>query len=185
MRLEYNLPYIQSKRWHEAMAVGATQTMTTTASQLSSLVNLIADSIIDGDEPSAKQLSHLERAGIGTIYATTELHLLTATSDQEVESTWIFLETRVQEWEQLRRNSNRILSSDGVVAASAVASSLTGAVVSLLQPAVKQAATTVASSIMPHIFSILQQQQQQQQQTTTTNDKWTRPSDYETTDSKK
>jgi hypothetical protein len=85
---------------------------------------------------------------LGGVYVATELHLLTDQSP-DYQDTWEFLHGRVSEWERLFvggkestsssssfMNPSAMLQQGGNVAytASAVASSLAGGVVSLLQP---------------------------------------------------
>jgi hypothetical protein len=108
-------------------------------------------------------LSDWQQLALGGVYVTTELHLLTDQSPN-YQDTWEFLHERVSEWERLcwsagsqdysassfLFNPTALLQQGGKVAytASAVASSLAGGVVSLLQPNVmlSKAASTLNGS---------------------------------------
>lgn len=157
-RLQMVLPYIKSNQWHQGMAMGATSTPSTTAAQLDALVQSISDAIVVGSTNSHHPpLGVVERVAIGALYVSTELHLL-ADDSPSYQATWDFLESRVQELQVMAQATdiNGWLSSDTAVAASAVATSLGGAVVSLLQPAARGAVSTVASTIIPHLATFLQ-----------------------------
>jgi ubiquinone biosynthesis protein COQ9 len=115
-------------------------------------------------------LSDWQQLTLGGVYVTTELHLLTDQSP-DYQDTWEFLHERVSEWERLfvtknnggpdnsasaflfmNMNPTALLQQGGNVAytASAVASSLAGGVVSLLQPNVmlsKAASTLNTNSV--------------------------------------
>lgn len=109
-------------------------------------------------------LSDWQQLALGGVYVATELHLLTDQSP-DYQDTWEFLHERVSEWERLFvtkhdggqdnsassflfMNPSALLQQGGNVAytASAVASSLAGGVVSLLQPNVMISKATSALS---------------------------------------
>ena len=138
-RLEYVIPVLQT--WHEGMALGAIQNSITTANQLEEIVQLICKKV--APNPS----SQLERTAIGALYVATELHLLTDTSTN-YEETWNFLRIRVGDLHGVRQQN----PSDSFVAATAVATSLAGGIVSLAQPA----ARTMISSILPQLMVMMQ-----------------------------
>lgn len=162
-RLQMVEQYVNSKRWHEGMALGAMypSNAVTTASQLEDLMDIIATGMakIDTDKPLSP-LGQLERVAIGTVYVSTELHMLADTSDG-FEDTWSFLKERVRELELMatKRSSSGLVSPEMAVAASAVASSMGGAVLSLFAPATKLGVNSMAGNILPNMMSLIQQQQ--------------------------
>jgi ubiquinone biosynthesis protein COQ9 len=145
-RLEHVVAVLPN--WHEGMALGATGNTTTTAQQLEEIVVLIANKVVDGT--SHPPLSQLQRTAIGAVYVATELHLLSDDSVNQ-EASWQFLRDRMQELHLLASQQSSPFSGDSIVAASAVATSLAGAVVSLAQPA----AMGVASSLLPQIIAMI------------------------------
>lgn len=155
LRLQYVVPFANSNRWHEGMALGATTNTTMTATQLDRMVQSIAGAIVAGTDHAP--LGIMERAAIAALYVSTELHLL-ADDSEGYEATWAFVKSRVGEMELLTKSVilNGVLSGDSAVAASAVASSLGGAMVSLLQPAARGAISAVASTVVPHLATFLQ-----------------------------
>jgi len=159
-RLEMVGPYIRSGRWQEGMALGAMppNNTITTAGQLSQLVDMIVSAF---GLPSS---SIVERAAIGSVYAATELHMLSDDSPG-FEDSALFLEQRVKELETMAGAASSmgsggpgILSPEVAVAATAVATSLGGAIVSLAQPAALGAVSTVASQVVPQVTSMLRPQ---------------------------
>lgn len=156
-RLEMVEPYVKSGRWHEAMAIGAKplSNATVTASQLSELVGIIVDA-------TGRTMGPVERAAICGTYATTELHML-ADDSEGFEDTWSFLGSRINELELMARTNNiqSVMRGDTVVAATAVAASLGGGVLSLAQPAAAGAVSALASSIMPNAMEFMQQTSKQ------------------------
>ena len=169
LRLQYVVPFAKSNRWHEGMALGVTTNTTMTATQLERMVQSIADAMVAGTDRAP--LGIMERAAIGALYVSTELHLL-ADDSEGYEATWAFVKSRVGEMELLAKSANLsgVLSGDTAVAANAVASSLGGAMVSLLQPAARGAISAVASTVVPHLATFLQ--------TPHTDQDGTRASDY-------
>lgn len=83
-RLQCEIPWIQSGRWHEAMALGLLQQPLLTRQQLHAIVEIIA--------PHATMA---RQAALGATYVATELHLLTDTSHQ-YQATWEFLKQRLE-----------------------------------------------------------------------------------------
>jgi ubiquinone biosynthesis protein COQ9 len=151
MRLELVIPILPT--WHQAMALGAIENPITTAHQVDEIVTLILMQLHGNNNATTNNttttttadtswkavtvsLPTLDRAAITGIYIATELHLLTDTSEN-YEDTWIFLRGKVKDWysncnstaRQSPSNSN--YTSDTIVAAMAVASSLAGGFVSL------------------------------------------------------
>jgi rpsU-divergently transcribed protein len=155
LRLQYVVPFAKSNRWHEGMALGATTNTTMTATQLDRMVQSIADAIVVGTDHAP--LGVMERAAIGVLYVSTELHLL-ADDSEAYEATWNFLKSRAGEMQVLAQSANLhgMVSGDTAVAASAVVNSLGGAVVSLLQPAARGAISAVAATVIPHLATFLQ-----------------------------
>jgi ubiquinone biosynthesis protein COQ9 len=169
LRLEYILPY--KHQWHQGMALGATNTKTPV--QLKEMVQLIADHVYG---PNHSTL--FERAAIGAMYVVTELHLL-ADDSPDHSKTWDFLRQRVIQGSATAATTGGIssfVSPDTVVAATAVASSLVGAVGSLAHPAM-QGLYSSALPVMMHWMTppASSQYQHQYQQPI----KGTSPTDYE------
>ncbi len=145
-RLEMVLPFVQSNRWSEGMALGATPyNAMSTASHLEELVSTLEQALLKipsskstststsaSASASATNLSPLERTAIGAVYVTTELHLLADTSPG-YQDTWKFLHDRIQELDWIQRqqflqgqNGGIIpqVNQDTITAGVAVASSL-------------------------------------------------------------
>jgi len=159
-RLEMVSPYIRSGRWQDGMALGAMppNNALTTAGQLSHLVDTITSAV------GLPCVGVVEKATIGGVYATTELHML-ADDSPAFEQTAVFLGHRVREMETMAGAASSmgsggpgILSPEMAVAATSVATSLGGALVSLAQPAALGAASTVASQVMPQVSSFMSAQ---------------------------
>jgi Uncharacterized conserved protein len=170
-RLEMNIPYVRSQRWHEGMALGAMPVNTfQTANHLEKMVKIIEGGMMrcsnqDSKHPAGQTSSFglLERGAIGALYVATELHLLSDGS-AEYQETWSFLKQRVQELELAARaqgsNVRYFPSSDIFVAGTAIASSLGGAVFSLLAPSSSTATcglSSVAGGVIPQIMNFVQQ----------------------------
>jgi len=164
--------YINSKRWHEGMALGAMYptNAVSTASQLEDLMDVIAIGMETVDATSASHLrsndsspplGQVERVAIGAVYVATELHMLADTSEG-FEDTWSFLKERVGELELMatKRSSSGLMSPDMAVAASAVVSSMGGAVLSLFAPTAKMGVNSMVGTVLPNMMSLIQQQQQ-------------------------
>lgn len=169
-RLEMVEHFIESKRWHEGMALGAmpSNAMSTT-SQLEDLMDKIASAMTNADpgtrvtdlHAESRPLGQLERAAIGSVYIATELHMLADTSDG-FEETWSFLKDRVQEMEVMaaKQSSSGLPSLEMAAAASMVASSMGGAFLSLFAPTAKMSMNSMAGTVIPNVMDIIQQQQQ-------------------------
>ena len=160
-RLKMVEPYVRSGRWHEGMAIGAMppNNTVTTAGQLSQLVTSIVDSV------GLPSVGPLERAAIGGVYAATELHML-ADESQGFGDTQIFLQERVRELDTMANatfsvGSGGFVSPEVVVAATAVATSLGGAIISLAQPAGRSLFSTAISTVIPHAVGFMQPPQGQ------------------------
>jgi hypothetical protein len=115
------------------MALGAMNMKT--PEQLKEMVQLVADHVYG---PNNSTL--FERAAIGAIYVVTELHFL-ADDSPDHSKTWDFLRQRVIQGTTTAAAGGGGISSlaspDTIVAATAVASSLVGAVGSLAHPAMQ------------------------------------------------
>lgn len=161
-RLEMNIPFIQQNRWHEGMALGAMpNNALETAQHLEQLITIIEDALKVSDRLNiAAPLGLLERGALGAVYFTTELHLLTDSS-QDYCDTWTFLDRRVKDLEtaaQISMNTAGVsmpLNQDQVIAATSVATSMAGAVLSVLAPALTTGVQTVASSVFPQVSNII------------------------------
>lgn len=170
-RLEMNIPYVRSQRWHEGMALGAMPfNALETANHLEKMVKIIESGIRccpssqDSKHPGQTNTSSfgsLERGAIGAVYVATELHLLSDGS-ADYQDTWSFLKQRVQDLENAANGSNNLRhfpSSDVFVSGAAVASSLGGAIFSLLAPSTGKCGlpSVVAGSVVPQIMNFVQQ----------------------------
>ncbi|CAB9499205.1 biosynthesis protein COQ9 [Seminavis robusta] len=133
-RLQYLIPYLQSQRWHEGMALGirGPTNALQTQRQLQEMIEIIIAT--SNNHP---ELGTTEKMALGAVYVATELHLLTDTSPQ-YRDTWAFLSQRMNDWRRLTLlpagtgTSNSSSSSDTLFVATAVASSLAGGLVSLI-----------------------------------------------------
>jgi ubiquinone biosynthesis protein COQ9 len=139
-RLQCEIPWIQSGRWHEAMAVGLLQQPLRTRQQLHDIIETIA--------PHATMA---RQAGLGATYAATELHLLTDTSEQ-YQATWEFLKQRLDTLDGAAPMMMTMMSMPSMtggipaVAANAVAMSLLEGVTSLFLPSSTGVGTKVSDS---------------------------------------
>jgi rpsU-divergently transcribed protein len=147
LRLSYIKNLLQSKRWHEGMAIGIHPTqIVTTQQQIHDIVTIIAEHLNEQNK-DGQSLSYFEKLGISGIYITTELHML---NDQSYDyyDTWEFLKTRISEWDTLRQNQQQGLpfipttsivpTTDTLYTLSHIVSSLSSGVVSVLYPAASQ-----------------------------------------------
>lgn len=125
-RLSYLSDLMTSSRWHEAMAMGATQRPLQTREQLHELVDIIADYVNQGEDGSISSSQHL---GLGAVYVSTELFMLTDVSP-DYQDTWAFLDQALKQWEH---GSSVLPSSAMLSTASTVATALGSGVASLLQ----------------------------------------------------
>lgn len=160
-RLEMNIPFIEQKRWHEGMALGAMPyNALETAQHLEQLITIIEDALKVSDRLNiAAPLGLLEKGALGGVYFTTELHLLTDSS-QDYGDTWTFLDARVKDLEtaaEMGVNGGIPLpmNKDQIIAATSVATSMAGAVLSVLAPALTTGVQSVASSVFPHVSNIV------------------------------
>ena len=133
-RLEYLIPYLESNRWHEGMALGirGPSNALQTQKQLQQMVDIVVESA------GRTELGTPERMALGAVYVATELHLLTDKSP-DYEDTWVFLKDRMKGWSQFRSltsstgmSSNSGSLNESLFVASSVASSLVGGLVSLV-----------------------------------------------------
>ena len=148
LRLSMTLPFVSSNRWHEGMSIGALpQNAYKTAQQLDEMANIVLDYALGkGNNANAAQ-----RAIIVATYAAAELHLLSdgnngsvasvSLSGEQYNSTWLFLEERSNEATKLiidgpSLSGMPLPNPTNIAAASAVASSLAGAALSLATPTV-------------------------------------------------
>jgi rpsU-divergently transcribed protein len=180
-RLGYLLPHHRSQRWHEGMAMGVRDPTAAlhTKEQLRQLIQIISHAVVLDDVTTSDQnnnsipLSDWQQLALGGVYVVTELHLLTDPSP-DYQDTWEFLHERVSEWERLfvtggtddmssfftnmsmSMNPSALLQQGGNVAytASAVASSLAGGVVSLLQPNVMLSKATSTFNTSSSVGSV-------------------------------
>ncbi len=160
-RLEMNIPFVKTNRWHEGMALGALpMNALETAGHLEKLVTIIEEAMgmaSSSSSSSHQTLGQLERGALGAVYVSTELHLLQDTS-AGYEQTWRFLNDRCQDLE--RAATTQLTSGYGSIAAgTAVASSLAGAAVSLIAPAARTGVQAVAGGILPTVMTMMQQVQ--------------------------
>ena len=153
-RLEMVGPYIRSQRWAEGMALGASPfQVQETAKHLEAIVSIIEENLSIYFKDVS--ISLLDRGGIGTIYIATELHML-ADSSTNYEDTWMFLNQRMMDLEQITKSTQSgIPTSDTLVAAQAVASSLGGAFLSLMAPAAQKTVSAVAGAVVPKVMDMM------------------------------
>lgn len=156
-RLEMVIPFVQSNRWAEGMALGARPyNAMSTASHLEEIVNILQESLGPTD------LTPIQRSAIGAVYVTTELHLLADTSFQ-YEDTWKFLSNRIDQLDAMQQsesflplsNPQQLLNQDTVVAGFAVASSLGSAVLSLMTPVARSGVSAVAGTVVPQVMNVM------------------------------
>ena len=144
-RLEYLIPYLQSHRWHEGMALGVRGPANAlqTRAQLQEMIDILVNAA--SFPPPA--LGTTDKMALGAVYVATELHMLTDTSP-EYQETWSFLAQRMQEWERLTSctasgaaasfssssasSSSSSSPADALFVVSSVGSSLLGGLVSLV-----------------------------------------------------
>ena len=86
------LPFVQSSRWSEGMALGATPyNAMSTASHLEELVSALEQALLKipstATATTATNLSSLERTAICAVYVTTELHLVLADTSPGYQDT--------------------------------------------------------------------------------------------------
>ncbi|KAL7552958.1 hypothetical protein ACHAWF_018455 [Thalassiosira exigua] len=160
-RLSMVLPFVASDRWHEGMAIGALpQNAFRTARQLDEMAIIVLNYALGRGDAAGDRHSPAHRAAVVAAYAAAELHLLSDGTDgalngsslslsgERHRSTWTFLEARSAEAARLIVDGARAPSFGGiplpdpthVAAASAVASSLAGAALSLAAPSAAAAA---------------------------------------------
>lgn len=160
-RLEMELPYIQSKTWSQAMALGAHPNNVV---EIQSILHEMIDIVLEktrgvtesmGPSSSTRQIVHgaSERVTLGAVFVATELHLLSDTSPGFAD-TWTFLRHRVEDWEclhtgQMPKNLSLSGSSvgDSIYVTSAVASAFVSGVASLLQPAFASTASAATNTL--------------------------------------
>mmetsp|Transcript_51322 Transcript_51322/g.154210 ORF Transcript_51322/g.154210 Transcript_51322/m.154210 type:complete len:376 (-) Transcript_51322:50-1177(-) len=162
MRLEMVVPYVQSGRWHEGMALGVSSpsTAAVTAGQLDTMAGIVADA---AGLSASEAFGTPGRAAIASAFASAELHLLTDKSAGHSD-TWCFLHQRVGDLEMMAGVASKgpaglAFNADTVIAASAVATSLGGAALSLARPAAASAMSAMASTIVPQIMTFMQPKQ--------------------------
>lgn len=194
MRLSMVLPFVTSNRWHEGMAIGALpQNAYRTAQQLDGMATIVLEQVL-GKENSNNPT---QRAAIVAAYAAAELHLLSdgkngivsgnslSLSGERYHATWTFLEARSAEVTRFIVDGVQLPSFNGVplpnpnhvMAASAVASSLAGAALSLAAPSAAAVAGNILPRVMASVFGPLQNALGSQFTSTKQRD-GTRPSDY-------
>ena len=160
LRLSMVLPFVASNRWHEGMAIGALpQNVYQTSQQLDDMANIVLDYAlmkknVNNINHNSSNHNATQRAAIIAAYASAELHLLSdgrdgtissnslSLSGEQYKATWSFLEGRAAEVARLIVDGVDMPTFNGmsmpnpthVMAASAVASSLAGAALSLAAP---------------------------------------------------
>ena len=188
LRLAMTLPFVASHRWHEGMAIGALpQNAYRTAQQLNEMATVVLQYALGkGNNANATQ-----RAVVVATYASAELHLLSedgnngtvasvSLSGELYNSTWTFLEERSNEAAKFiidgpSLSGITLPNPTHVMAASAVASSLAGAVLSLVAP--------TAAAMLPRAMEALGPLQNKIMNTTLgSSAKGTQPSDYQPID---
>jgi ubiquinone biosynthesis protein COQ9 len=153
-RLQYLIPYLQSRKWHEGMALGimGPSNAHQTQQQLKEMIEII---VASAELPNMLGLP--QKMALGAVYVATELHLLTDTSP-DYQDTWVFLSYRMDDWRRLTSSltssNSTAVASDIVFVASSVASSLLGGLVSLvMQP--NQASKMASFGLPDAVWSAL------------------------------
>ena len=167
-RLEMLAPYIRSKRWHEAMAIGSLpQNTLQTAHHLEDLVDIILSDLSESfGEDTIQKFCYgfLHKTAIGGVYVATELHML-ADESTDFADTWAFLQNRIFELQSIAEivnsseNNGQLGINGTVLAMSAVMGSMGSAVLSLGQPLAKGVVSVAASGLLPTIMTFMQPQQ--------------------------
>lgn len=174
IRLSMVLPFLSSNRWHEGMAIGALpQNAFRTAHQLDDMANIVLDYALGGENGNSNNNSNpIQRSAVVAAYAAAELHLLSdgkegtisgnslSLSGEQYHSTWSFLEARSSEVARFVVDGANAPSFNGiplpnpthVMAASAVATSLAGAALSLAAPT----AAAMAGHLLPQAMIAMQ-----------------------------
>ncbi|EED95471.1 predicted protein [Thalassiosira pseudonana CCMP1335] len=179
VRLSMVLPFVATHRWHEGMAIGALpQNVFHTAQQLDEMARIVLDYavVVEGNN-NTQQLpffaGQAQRATIVAAYAAAELHLLSegmksgrvsgssiSYTGDRYNASWAFLKERCNEAARLLSNKGGVplflpsgvpLNTTHLAAASAVASSLAGAALSLAAPS----AAALAGQALPQAMSVL------------------------------
>ena len=162
-------------RWHEGIAIGALpQNVFHTAQQLDEMARIVLDYavVVEGNN-NTQQKTTLCRPTIVAAYATAELHLISegmksgrvngssiSYTGDRYNASWAFLKERCNEAARLLSNEGGVpsflpsgvpLNTTHLAAASAVASSLAGAALSLAAPS----AAALAGQALPQAMSVL------------------------------
>ena len=174
-RLSLMVPFLQSRTWHEAMAMGLVQNTVTTHSQVHRVVELLCPlgEIDDkGNEDDGTITQSINRTGhqalLGAIYVSTELHMLTDSS-LDYEDTWAFLQARIDDYYNcvqdgpLQGTMNQLIQSLSAAAGTSTPNSQSNPLTSLLQGPVVPAATAVVSSLLDGAASVFLAPNQQRQ----------------------
>lgn len=172
-RLQQVLPFVESGQWHRGMAVGLS-TPLTTQSQLHNFIDLV----------SPDDCSTAYHTALGAIFVATELHLLTDSSTNYID-TWSFLESRLDELESHKREYGDIdpgqflmqLASATPVPSVSSLANMTNSIPVVAGVAVAQSLLEGAASLVfPLSYRLLSPPSMSQQPQTMTG---TKQSDYE------
>lgn len=177
-RLEMMSPYLRSKRWHEAMAIGALpQNAYDTTRRLNDLMDCVVQDLNFVAGNSNVHNSMFSRAAIGGVYVACELHMLG--DEANLDHTWAFLKERIEELDALANVTT--VDATSMLAVSTVAASMGSAVLSLGQPMARGAVSAVAGTILPQLMKMGQPAQRSSStyRSNSTVPKYGRPSDYE------
>ena len=197
MRLSMVIPFVASNRWHEGMAIGALpQNAYRTSQQLDEMANIVLEYAVVGT--SNNNINPIQRSAVIAAYAAAELHLLSdgregtvsgrslSLSGEQYHATWAFLEARSAEVAKLIVDGVNMPIIGGVslpnpthiMAASAVASSLAGAALSLAAPSAAAVAGTILSRAMSAVLTPMQNIVGSQMNSNNQGMDGTKPSDY-------
>jgi len=168
LRLSLILPFVASNRWHEAMAIGALpHNFSRTARQLEEMAGIALEHAAGrgcGESPVA-------RAAVVAAHAAAELHLLSDGADGAADgggprpslggerhrASRAFAAARAAEAARLVVRGPQALplpSATHLAAATAVASSLAGAALSLAAPSAAAALPRAAASVLTQVQSV-------------------------------
>lgn len=166
-RLEYLIPYLQSGRWHEGMALGVRgpSNALQTQQQLQEMVEIIVESSAEH-----RGMGTPERMALGAVYVATELHLLSDASPG-YQDTWNFLSSRMDDWRGLTSlGGGGGKAGDALFVATSVASSLMGGLLSLVTNPTKGGIFGLPHEVLTALF--------QKQQSNWDRQPGTHPDDY-------
>lgn len=143
-RLRMNIPYVSTKRWHEAMAIGistpyvALDTSRKLRDMSQIILSFVGSTLSEGSITPKATLP--QESALHAVYIATELFMLTDSSTDFVD-TWTFLQHRLDDMDAAAAFSSKACSivsagstnrEEAVSVMAAVVTSLGGALISVL-----------------------------------------------------